>query len=248
MAAVHTARIKSRVALSADATYLTLAMLTPEALRFQGGQYVIVDTGLVQANGRPAKRAYSIVSPDREPSHLSLVVRRLATGPGSNYLCDLPVGDVVRFSGPWGQMPLGAPWPSEADAPPLIIATDTGITAALGLLNSQKMADLDLGPQCLWLTTAEDYLGSLAFLREAMPPTMAARFSVLQLPPIGSAERGAAAIVALAPYLHGLQPNPLFLCGDGAVIAPIAAWAKSAGLPPERIRCEYFFHRPVASP
>jgi ferredoxin-NADP reductase len=65
---VAVARIASVVPVGSRGRALDLALLSDEPLGFVGGQYVIVDTGVVLPNGKAAKRAYSILSSDDQQS------------------------------------------------------------------------------------------------------------------------------------------------------------------------------------
>ena len=72
-----------------------------EPLGFAGGQYIIVHTGAPEIAGKAVKRAYSILSSDREQARVQIAVRRI--GPGSDSMHALPVGGAMSFSGPWGK-------------------------------------------------------------------------------------------------------------------------------------------------
>src|SRR5207237_425931 len=126
----------ARVAHVHDVSASTRLMeLEPsEPLGFVGGQYVIVNSGIQLPDGKLAKRAYSILSADARQERLAVAVRKI--GPASTWLHERQVGDEVPFSGPWGK------WLAD-DARPrrtLVLATDTGITAALGLMRGQAFA------------------------------------------------------------------------------------------------------------
>ena len=62
---------------------------TAEPLGFQGGQYVIVDSGKLRENGKPAKRAYSILSADRNQRRIEFAVQRLPGKICSGYMAQL---------------------------------------------------------------------------------------------------------------------------------------------------------------
>src|SRR5689334_18681111 len=137
------ARLLHAENIAPRARRLLFEMSDPADLGFIGGQYIIIDSGLTLPSGKAAKRAYSIASPDSEQTRFELVARRIDGGICSNYLHELEVGATLKFSGPWGKfLPVsldvdaqlaGAGAPA-APGSTWIIATDTGITAALGLL------------------------------------------------------------------------------------------------------------------
>src|SRR5688500_14423818 len=111
-----------------------------------GGKYIIVNTGVVSPEGKPAKRAYSLL-PTHHHGSLTSARCRLAVkrfGPGSCALHTAPLGTELSFSGPWGKLvPEGG-----LDAPTLFVATDTGITSALGVA---EQTDRRAALEVLWL-------------------------------------------------------------------------------------------------
>ena len=79
-------------------------------------------------NGRPHDiRLYSIASArdgeKRNANNVSLTIKRVEGGVGSNYMCDLKVGDKVAVTGPFGATFL---MPNDANAHILMICTGTG--------------------------------------------------------------------------------------------------------------------------
>src|SRR6266567_602097 len=100
MAIAKIARLVSVADAAGDTRHLTLEMVDPPALDFVGGQYVIVDSGIVLPSGKAVKRAYSILSADDDQARFELAVMRLPSGPGSGFLHEQPVGAEIRFSGP----------------------------------------------------------------------------------------------------------------------------------------------------
>src|SRR4051794_14433839 len=125
MAEPRFARLAAASAPAPGCRLLELEMLE-QPLAFAGGQYVIVDSGLVLPNGKAAKRAYSILSADHERTRFQIAVKRIAGGLGSGFLHEAALGSTIRFSGPWGKL---APAAGVAGAS-LVLATDTGVTAA----------------------------------------------------------------------------------------------------------------------
>jgi benzoyl-CoA 2,3-dioxygenase component A len=93
----------------------------------EGQSIGIVPPG-VRADGKPHDiRLYSIASArdgeKRNANNLSLTIKRVAGGVGSNYMCDLKVGDKVQVTGPFGATFL---MPNDASANIIMICTGTG--------------------------------------------------------------------------------------------------------------------------
>ena len=100
MAQQKEARVVHVVDLSETTRVVELEPAKP--LDFVGGQYLIVNSGIQLPDGKLAKRAYSILSADERQERLVVAVRRL-DGPGSRWMHERAVGDVLQFSGPWGK-------------------------------------------------------------------------------------------------------------------------------------------------
>lgn len=93
----------------------------------EGQSIGIIPPG-ADAKGRPHNmRLYSVASPrdGERPNHnnLSLTVKRVASGVGSNHVCDLRKGDEVLVTGPFGDSFL---MPNHPDANIVMICTGTG--------------------------------------------------------------------------------------------------------------------------
>ena len=241
MATARFATVTSTAAFGADTHLLELALPEgAEPLGFSGGQYVIVDTGLVGSTGKAVKRAYSILSGDAEQQRFSLAVKRLPSGPGSGYLAGLQPGAEVKFSGPWGKLA-----PAPILGPVLVLATDTGITAALGLVRGAAMRPHLAATELVWLRTEADYFLPDRIVTESLPSGLG-RFSVGAVPPIGHPERIPHARAGLRDRLtRGV--TQAFVMGDGAVNYALLDDLVAAGIPATRDSVESFFNMPKKS-
>jgi ferredoxin-NADP reductase len=213
VAVARTATVVATRELSNDVRLLELSVAG--GLGFTGGQYIIVDSGALLADGKKAKRAYSILSSDESQERIQLAVKRLGNGPGSSFMHRLQPGDPVPFSGPWGKF-------LPDDARPrrtLVLATDTGITAALGLIRGKSFVPQRASTTLIWLVPGADYFLPEAMVRELLPAGV--RFEMqhaLQLPD-DAFESG-------------------FFAGDGKLIYPLRETARFA------VRLEAFFNNP----
>ena len=224
--------------LGPEARLLTFA-LTDGELGFSGGQYIIVNTGIDLGGGKIAKRAYSILSADEEQCQFQLAVRRLGEGPGSNFMHRIAEGAELAFSGPWGKFVGNAAPAGER----LLFATDTGITAALGLLRGARGRALAASTTTIWFVQSPDYFLPPDFAREALA-ACCRRFSVTAAPPAGDPSRLAAALAALESAWAGALPASAFLAGDGAVIYPLREKLVGLGMAREQVQLEAFFNNP----
>lgn len=237
MAQPRVARLTKAERLGPEARLLTFAL--EGEMGFSGGQYVIVNTGIELAGGKVAKRAYSILSSDAEQREFQIAVRRIGEGPGSNFMHRIEVGAELTFSGPWGKFVSNG----EPAGPRLVFATDTGITAALGLLRGEgsgAWADLT---RATWLSESDVYFLPGAFVRGLLGEC-GQTLTIAPGPPVGHAARLDRALMELNRLVESGLPTSAFLAGDGAVIYPLRDRLVEAGMQKERIRLEAFFNNP----
>jgi ferredoxin-NADP reductase len=243
MALPRFATLTAAEIIAPDTRVLTLELRGDEPLGFSGGQYLIVDTGLVAASGKAVKRAYSFLSGDDDQRCFTLASKRLPAGPGSGYLHELPVGAEVKFSGPWGKMR-----PAELDGRTLVLATDTGVTAALGLVRGQRYAPLLPRTRLVWLRADPGYFLPEDFVRARLPAGLGA-LEIGTLPPVGHPERVAHVRARLADDLGPARPGgpalaQAFIAGDGIINYALLEDLNAAGVPATRDHVESFFNMP----
>jgi len=235
MATARQARIEAVEIIHAHTRVLHVA--TAEPLGFAGGQYVIIDSGLRRADGKAVKRAYSIFSADDEQSRFALAVARLPEGSGSRFMHALEPGSELRFSGPWGKLVPAA----GARGGALVFATDTGVTAAIGLVRGARFEPLLAHARFIWLREATRPFVPDAFVRDVLPVGLG---SVLidALPAIGHPERIAVARSVAGAALARERPAHAFVAGDGAVNYALLDDLIAAGVAATRDNLESFFN------
>jgi ferredoxin-NADP reductase len=237
MAQPRRARLIDAASLSGGARLLTFESVG-EPLGFVGGQYLIFDTGLVREDGKAVKRAYSLLSADAEQERFQIAVQRLPQGPGSGFFHAAQPGAEVAFSGPWGKF-----LPDDArPRPTLLVATDSGITAALGLLRGRAFAPQRGCARLLWLCDPAASFLPEELVRKACAE-LAVEAAIESVPPPGHPERIAAARAALE-RARAPRPASVFLSGDGAVLYPLRDDLAAAGVDEVAIRLEAFFNSP----
>ncbi len=240
MAVAKTARVLDVQVVASDVRLLDFASAEP--LGFVGGQYVIIDSGMVLPNGKAVKRAYSLLSSDNEQSRFQLAVKRIPQGPGSGFLHDLEPGTEIRFSGPWGKF---FPQPG-ASGPTLLLATDTGVTATMGLVQSSSFAERLPQTVFVWLRVSSDDFLPERFVR-ARVPAGCGELRVESIPAIGHPERVAHVREVFRRGLAGIRFEQVFVAGDGAVNYALLEDAVAAGIPATRDNVESFFNMPKKS-
>ena len=248
MAAPKFARLIAAETVGPRARRLEFEMISP-AMSFVGGQFLVIDTGMALASGRLAKRAYTISSPDSDQRRFELVACRIDHGVCSGYLHQIDVGTELSFTGPWGKFT--APQ-ARGDGATWVVATDTGITAALGLVRSAAFRERLPRTTFLFLSPPEGDFVSTAFIRERLDDVIAggarAQIHVGALPPVHHPERVAAGLAHFQSLPWSDPPSSVFLTGDGALLYPFADAITRAGLAETRVTIESFFNVPVRHP
>jgi ferredoxin-NADP reductase len=241
MAIPKIAKVVGSESVSDSTRILELALADGSPFGFRGGQYGIVNTGVPLPNDKIAKRAYSFFSDDRDQSHAKIAVKRLEGGPGSNALHTIAIGAELPFSGPWGKS-----YPDDAmSGRTLVFATDTGITAAMGLARSLAFARLAEGADLLWcIPHAFSFLPE-SFVR-GFAEASGARMRVENALDVHHPERlaHAKAIVAKHVEERGV-PSQAFLSGDGTLVYGVRDQLVAMGVPDERVKLEAFFNNPA---
>jgi len=240
MAIPKDARVVRAEQIGADTRLLELAPSEP--LAFTGGQYIIVDSGRRLENGKAVKRAYSIVTADTKPDRFEIAVKRIPGGPGSSFIHDLDVGAQVRFSGPWGKL-----FPASVSiGRTLVLATDTGISAALGLVQSVRFAPLLSRTTLVWLRASANYFLPEALVRSRIPVSCA-ETRIETLADIGDPERIEHARGVLAEDACRGTLEHAFISGDGAVNYALLDDLVAAGVSATKDNVESFFNMPKKS-
>lgn len=240
MAVAKTARVSRTERMGPDTLLLELETATP--LGFVGGQYLIVDSRIVVPSGKAVKRAYSLLTSDAEQRRFQLAVKRIPHGLGSAFVHGLAAGADISFSGPWGKFVL----PESASGRTLILATDTGITAALGFLHATRFAPLLPQALLVWLRASAEYFLPDECVRNLVPAACG-EVRIEVIPEVGHPERVPRARSGLRQILLHRDLAQAFLAGDGAVIQVLLDDLATAGIPVGKENVEAFFNMPKKS-
>ncbi|MGD0677346.1 MAG: FAD-binding oxidoreductase [Polyangiaceae bacterium] len=204
-----------------------------ERLADLGGRYVIVHTGL-SVGDKAIKRAYSLLPVGDGPHRARLTIKRIEGGPGSSALHAAPVGTELTFSGPWGKLvPAGGLAPCT-----VLLATDTGITSALGIVAQAVAAGSQRPSSVLWLHDPDEDFLSIDMVRERVEGA-GVHFANAAIPPVRSKERVAPALAHIDRRVSETPPAAVIATGDGAIVHPLID--RLAGID---VRIECYFHNP----
>lgn len=103
----------------------------PETFQFQAGQFVMLHVPVEGA--KPALRAYSIASDDRNERGFRLVFKAVETGLATNFVWALKGGEILDFTGPFGRVLLKEP-PTEQV---IFLNTGSGVSQHFSYLVSK---------------------------------------------------------------------------------------------------------------
>ncbi len=204
-----------------------------------GGKYIIVNTGVPLPEGKVAKRAYSLMADRGAPGRAQIVVKRLPRGPGSSALHAAEPGTELSFSGPWGKLV-----PERGlEGTTLFLATDTGITAALGVVEQARGSAAGAELEVLWLSAPDETFLGIAHARSRIEAA-GARLVVAAIPPVDAEARAPLAWAHLEARIRERSPTVLLAAGDGAIVHPLLKRSLPGRAGVQEVRIECFFHNP----
>ena len=240
MAVAKTAHVVGTERLGPDTLLLDLCATEP--LGFVGGQYLILDSRIVLPSGKAVKRAYSFLTGDAEQRRFQLAVKRIPEGLGSAFVHGLTAGTDISFSGPWGKF-----FPREgASGRTLILATDTGITAALGFVRAARFAPLLPQALLIWLRASAEYFLPEGFVRKQIP-VACGEVRIEAIPGVGHQDRIPQARAILREVLSRGDLGQAFIVGDGTVNQVLLDDLVIAGVAVDKDHVESFFNMPKKS-
>jgi len=227
----HRLRVSEVTAETADAVSLTLDVppeLAPH-YAYRPGQFLTLR--IPTADGSALARCYSLSSSPHAGADLTVTVKRVADGRGSNWLCDeVEVGAELDTLPPAGTFT-----PRSLDADLLLVAAGSGITPVMSILR----AALAAGRGRLTLLYANRDERSVIFADELRELVAAypARLVVLHwLESLqGLPGRGALAALA-APHAE----REVFLCGPTPFMDAMTHALRDLGVPRKRLHIERF--------
>lgn len=226
--------------LNMETKLLDLRLEEEEPLNFTGGQYIIVNTNILLPNGKLAKRAYSILSSDSKQEQFQIAVKKISKGPASNYFHDSIPETTIPFSGPWGQFTVAPPTSIQKA---MVVATDTGITAALGLIQSQNFKNSVKKFYLLWLIESLNYFLPLSFIEQRLGSICGGYFTKI-IHGAGHPQRLNQSIKLFKLFLEDRMGEMIFLSGDGDLLYPFKNELLVQGFNDSQIKIECFFNNP----
>ena len=178
----------------------------------------------------------------------------------------MQVGDTLKFSGPWGRLLTDLELAPHAAPGATLFAFGTGITAALGLVNSHAFGATFSSASLIWFDFVDAPFLSPAAVRELIVPQESSRvryahyaldskdyqhleatLSAMPLVFRDLAPESSGSFMEIKQadlWAHALKSQQVFLTGDGKWIESVRRELTSRGMASEHMRLEYFFNRP----
>lgn len=123
-------KAKSIVDLTPTVREVLVETSEPDHFAFQAGQFVTLH---VPQEPKPALRAYSIASDDRQKNGFTLLFKKVEGGIASNFIWGLKGGETLNFTGPFGRVLF-----KEPPTPQIVfLNTGTGLSQHLSYLVSK---------------------------------------------------------------------------------------------------------------
>lgn len=234
-----TAIFKERKILN-DTTHL-LTFSKSEEMGFVGGQYIIVNSKIENEEGKPIKRAYSIISDEKNQLEFQIAYKLLKDGVVTNkFLNHLKQGDEIAYSGPWGKFLVEETFPGPGEI--LILSTDTGIASAISFINSKKLEGRTQDIRFIWMVPSSDYFIDYKTIKQRIPEGIK-DYQIIEIPEMGRPKRDALLdeTKEMVSKLSGIKNA--FLSGDGIIVRGIKEFLMQRGMSEEMIGTEVYFNK-----
>jgi Na+-transporting NADH:ubiquinone oxidoreductase subunit F len=234
---LFSATVAGTRAVTHDIREIRLRLNEPAEIEQRPGQYV-----QIQAPGPdgPVFRAYSISSPTYEKNVVELNVRLVPLGFGSTYLHGLRTGDVVTFTGPYGEFRL-------SDDPTVEVVCVAGGCGMAPVKNIVYSLTRRWPERTAWLFFGCRSPRDVFYLEEYQAlarehPNLHVVYALSDPLPAGAQWDGETGFIHLAvdKRLDAGRKRQAFLCGPPPMIEAVTKVLREKGLAAEQIFYDKF--------
>lgn len=195
---------------------LTLSCTQPEKFEFKAGQFVMLH--VPQVEGKPALRAYSIASSEKQKDGFTLLFKYVETGKASEYVWSLKGGETLQFTGPFGRVFFQEP-PTEQI---IFMNTGTGLSQHLCYLLSKKEQYPGLKYRMLFGVRNESEIYAQKQLEELKKELKDFQYEYVLSRPSESWKGKKGYIQQfLKEFEYKDTPTTFYLCGNGGMIKEV---------------------------
>lgn len=129
---IHQMKVLKIITRTPKVRELILKCNEPQSFEFKAGQFVMLH--VPQPEGKPALRAYSVASSDKQKDGFHLLFKYVDNGKASEFIWSLKGDETLQFTGPFGKVFFQEP-PNEQI---IFLNTGTGLSQHLCYLLSKK--------------------------------------------------------------------------------------------------------------
>jgi len=214
--------------------HLWLEMQEPSEFKFKAGQFGMLH---VPNEPKPALRAYSYASDERNVKGFRLIFKFVDNGLASKFVWGLKGGEILNFTGPFGRLFFHEP-PTEQI---VFLNTGSGVAQHICYLESKKDQYPNLKYRMLFgvRTEADIYFREeLEQMQKALPDF---KFEFVLSRPSES-WKGKKGYVQnfIKEFEYLTTPTTFYMCGNGAMIKDTKAVLEADGFDKARIFAEAF--------
>lgn len=228
----YQAKLEDRFELNDKYHNYHFELTEPNTMEFLAGQYLSI-----AVNDQGLRRSYSISSSPDITHGFELLVDVEPSGPGSNFLKNLPLGETISFMGPLGRFVL-----SQSHNDIVMIATGSGIAPFKSMISQLLQVEQTTRQITLhWgMRRAEQlfWLDEFQILMDAFPNFHF--LPVLSKPtPDWTLSRG-----RVTQVLSAIKPNldaDYYLCGNQEMIAQVSSILATQGVRETQVFYEKFY-------
>ena len=214
---------------------LVLKCKEPQAFQFKAGQFVMLH--VPQPEGKPALRAYSIATDERDLTGYRLLFKYVETGKASEFVWSLKGDETLQFTGPFGKVFFQEP-PTEQI---VFLNTGTGLSQHLSYLQSKKNQYPNLKYRLLFGVRTEKDMYYQDHLKKLESELTNFKWEFVLSRPQESwtGKKGYVQnFIKEFDYLN--VPTTFYLCGNGGMIKEVKHTLAEQNFDPKKIWVEAF--------
>ncbi len=214
---------------------LVLTCKEPHNFQFKAGQFVMLH--VPQPEGKPALRAYSIATDDRDLDGYRLLFKYVENGKASEFVWSLRGDETLQFTGPFGKVFFQEP-PTEQI---VFLNTGTGLSQHLSYLQSKKNQYPHLKYRLLFGVRTEQDMYYEDHLNQLKSELQDFKWDfVLSRPQDNWTGKKGYVQNFIEDYDYMNVPTTFYLCGNGGMIKEVKVTLASKNFDPKKIWVEAF--------
>lgn len=214
---------------------LILGAEDPGEFKFRAGQFVMLH--VPQHDAKPALRAYSIASDERDTKEFRLLFKFVETGLASTFVWTLKGGETLNFTGPFGKVFFQEPPTQQI----VFLNTGTGLSQHLSYLLSKKELHPNLRYRMLFGVRSQRDIYHDNVLAPLAKELADFKYEyVLSRPEPGWTGKVGYVQNFIKEFEYTQHPTTFYMCGNGGMIKEVKSILEADGIEKTRIWAEAF--------